>query len=269
MLMRWQIQTTFGRHFCSTPQIRPKTLSASIYKWCRLRTNGYIVGFYHNSPIPSDTPIHKIGAVGDGNTIIEEPLLPQYIECEIPEPTTAGRRPRLTHSVATLTDLKKVDVCRVGNRCTGLLINYYEAPPVVLGQWHTSQPSQHGCIFESSGRGLNTPTHVYFQTLHIEGTRKPKKGWQIEDYPGTAVVTDIRFSQLESNDGLYQSLSVHEVRSLLTTKRTYLLTVNSLLFGGFRNLPIRYDIGKGNTIVYHMSACTRRVRQGLDRKSVV
>ncbi|KAH6718638.1 hypothetical protein BKA61DRAFT_431482, partial [Leptodontidium sp. MPI-SDFR-AT-0119] len=71
---------------------------------------------------------------------------PQYIACNMPPNPSAGADAGLYLSFASLSGLKEVRLCRLGNRCTGIMIHYLHSPPVVLGQWHTSCLSRHKSI---------------------------------------------------------------------------------------------------------------------------
>ena len=60
-----------------------------------------------------------------------------------------------------MQDLKKAYVCRVGERCMGLLLHYHKKPPAVLGQWHPVDLSEHVCIYDNEMFG---PANIYFKT---------------------------------------------------------------------------------------------------------
>jgi len=64
----------------------------------------------------------RLGATGDGTPTTTTPLTPQFRICEIPP--IAGPNARLFLLVAILSGLEKVDLCRVSNRCIGILIHY-------------------------------------------------------------------------------------------------------------------------------------------------
>jgi hypothetical protein len=63
-------------------------------------------------------------------------------------------------SIAVLSGLTTVRLCRVGNRCTGMLMHYGTGPTVVLGQWHSPYIAAHSCIYNGDGP---TITNIYFK----------------------------------------------------------------------------------------------------------
>jgi hypothetical protein len=189
-----------------------------MYEWILLDTRGYIAGLYYETPgIPIIT---RLGVTGDGLVLSEMPpnVVPQYLECDAPELSTGGPGTRLFLSVANCSDLKRVEVCRVGNRCSGMLIHYFTAIPVVLGQWHTHH-SKHDCIFQSSGPGIDNPSAFYFKTS-TSGDHD--------------IITDISFSPYMSEDGPYHALSLNKV-SLLLGQARLSNRASSLSHGGIQN----------------------------------
>jgi hypothetical protein len=83
-------------------------------------------------------------------------------------------------SIAFLRTLKRVDLCRVSNRCIGILIHYVNGQSAVLGQWRTGGMACHSCIYNSDSI---SPTHIYFRVTTF-GHHK--------------IVTDISFSDDKS-----------------------------------------------------------------------
>ena len=72
----------------------------------------------------------RLGVIGDVTLPTATPLTAQYSLCEIPP--IAGPNAGLFLSIAVLSGLKKVDLCRVSNRCIGIMIYYLNGLVVVL-----------------------------------------------------------------------------------------------------------------------------------------
>jgi hypothetical protein len=90
------------------------------------------------------------------------PLTPQYRVCRIPliGSISAG----LFLSTTVLSGLDKVDLCRVSNRCIGMLIYYTSGLTVVLRQWRAAGGLQYSCIYKSDNRTSPTSiTNIYFR----------------------------------------------------------------------------------------------------------
>lgn len=66
---------------------------------------------------------------------------PQHFVTSTPSPPSKMVFSGLFLSVASLSKLERVDVCRRGCRCTGILIHYISGKCVALGQWHTDNAS--------------------------------------------------------------------------------------------------------------------------------
>ena len=190
-----QIQTTFGRSYLFGPYVLPNLVMASRYKWVLLGNPGCITGFYYEKPIACPV-IMRLGVVGDGNSELETHQIPQFPVCDSPYIPLVGPGAGLFLSVAVLSGLKKVELCRVANRCTGLMIYYLNALPVVLGQWHTSYNSQQACLYDDNGP--STVSKVYFRTSRSRDHN---------------VVTDISFSADKSKDCDYRDFSTEKVRA--------------------------------------------------------
>lgn len=166
------------------------------YKWILLKPAGFIVGFYYENVI-SGTTIMRLGVTGDGTPIRAASLPPQYHNCGFPSPPIGSPNAGLFLSFAVLTGLERVDTCYVAQRCTGMLLHYLNSHTKVLGQWHTSSPSQHACIYNNSGPAI---TKIFFRMSKSRDHQ---------------VVTDISFSPatVETTlDSDYQVFSVREVR---------------------------------------------------------
>lgn len=96
-------------------------------------------------------------------------------------------------SVASLCGLDRVDACHVRERCTGLLIRYVDGPPAVLGEWNTTDASQHSCIYKrSDGKSI---TKVCFRMLKY--------------YPEVAdveLLTDASYASLGNDNRVYDNI---------------------------------------------------------------
>jgi hypothetical protein len=120
------------------------------FKWIFLKNKGYVSGFYYENPASGPT-IMRLGITSDGTSHSGTPLMPQYAEWGLPSPPIAGPNAGLFLSVAHLGNLKRVELCRVASRGTGLLIHYLDGSIAVLGQWNISPASQLSCVFDSGG----------------------------------------------------------------------------------------------------------------------
>ena len=165
------------------------------YKWILLQQEEFISGFYYKN-IDSGTTIMRLGVIGDSTTARATTLLPRYYNCDFPSPSIGSPNAGLFLSVAALSGLDKVDVCRIDKRCTGMLIHYVNSLILVLGQWHASCISHYHCIYDNNGPSI---TNIYFKLLEV-GPHQ--------------IVTDISFSpntvQTTPNSN-YQVFSVEEV----------------------------------------------------------
>ena len=176
------------------PYILPQLVMSNMYKWILLDKPGIITGFYFEKPIASPLII-RLGVTSDRNLGSKRHLNLIYCACNAPYLPLVGPNAGLFLSVAILSDLRKVELCQVGNRCTGVRIHYFYAPPVVLGQWHTSYLSQHTSIYNGNTDNAYT---IYFKTS--------KSGHH-------QVVTDVSFSADKSDDGDYRCFNLAKVRS--------------------------------------------------------
>jgi hypothetical protein len=146
--------------------------------------------------------IMRLGVIGDGIPLKTTPLTPQYRVCRIPLIGSIGAG--LFLSTAVLSGLEKVDLCRVSNRCIGILIHYISGLIVVLGQWRTAGGLQYSCIYKSDNKTNPTSiTNIYFRI-----TRSGRH----------TIVTDVSFSEDHIRavipNSEYQVYCEGEVRSL-------------------------------------------------------
>ncbi|KAH6692790.1 hypothetical protein BKA61DRAFT_281285 [Leptodontidium sp. MPI-SDFR-AT-0119] len=153
------IETTRGRLHTFGSYILPSMVIGNGYKWILLRHEGYIAGLYYEN-VKSGMTIMRLGVIGDGTAPGAAPLQPQYHNCGFPSPPIGTPNAGLFLSFAVLDGLERVDMCRVKNRCTGLMIHYIGGGTSVLGQWHTSCASQSSCIYDGNGPAI---THIYFE----------------------------------------------------------------------------------------------------------
>lgn len=171
-------------------------MTKNYYRWILLQQEGCIAGFYYEN-VNSGIVIKRIGVTGDGTPARATALPPQYYNCEFPWFLKGMPNTGLFLSLAVLSGLERVDVCRVYQRRTGMLIHYTDGQTKVLGQWHASCPWQHSCIYNGSGPAIS---NIYF--------RMSKAG-------NSQIVTDISFSPntVETTpDSDYVVFSVREVR---------------------------------------------------------
>lgn len=170
------------------------------YEWIPFNIRGYVTGFYFETP----TTVSSITRLGVTTFSVPTRSLihpiPRYIVCNIPLNASAGADAGLYLSFAHLSGLKEVQLCRLGSRCTGIMIHYLHSPPVVLGQWHTSCLSRHNSI---DVRNVST--------MHVERT---KSG-------GYYIVSNITFSADGNRDGKPDTFSINEVSTQFIIKVIY------------------------------------------------
>jgi hypothetical protein len=167
-------------------------------------------------PIARPT-IMRLGVIGNGNSELKTQQTPHFPICDSPYLPLVGPDAGLFLSITVLSGLRKVELCQVANRCTGVIISYLEALPVVLGQWHTSLPLQKTCIYNSNGP--NIISEIYFRTS------------KSRDYQ---VVTNISFLVDKSKDCDYQAFTIEKVMTGLAIVSFANKTI-SLLHSGFQS----------------------------------
>jgi hypothetical protein len=136
--------------------ILPQLVTGSQYKWILLKNRGCITGFYYENP-SFGTTIIGLGVIDDSASKIAPPLTPQYHARVFPP--FPGPNGGTFLSVASLSDLEKVDLCCVENRCIGILIHYIKGLSEVLRQWRVQGVARHSCIYNSDMKNI---THIYF-----------------------------------------------------------------------------------------------------------
>ncbi len=139
---------------------------------------------------------------------------PRYVACNIPLNPAAGADAGLYLSFAHLSGLKEVQLCRLGSRCTGIMIHYLHSLPVVLGQRHTSCLSRHSSIDVQN-----------VSTMYVE---RLKSG-------GYYIVSNITFSADENRDGKPDTFSINKVSAQFIMKVIF-NNLPSLSHGGSQSL---------------------------------
>ncbi len=133
---------------------------SNYYKWILLSPNkGCPSGLFYEDTSPR-TAIMRLGVISDGTPARAASLQPQYHNCNLPSPSIGSPNSGLFLSIAVFTGLKRVDLCHINKRCTGMLIHYIDGLTRVLGQWHTSHGSQHSCIYNGNEPDI---TKIYFE----------------------------------------------------------------------------------------------------------
>jgi hypothetical protein len=116
------------------------------YIWVLLQHSGLISGIYYESP-NSALPIGNLGVTGDQSIVRAAPLIPKYLN--YPDSNPIGcPSDGVFLSSAVLHDVRKIDVCRINARCTGMLLRYLNGVCVFLGQWAISLASKRFCIYK-------------------------------------------------------------------------------------------------------------------------
>lgn len=204
-----QIQTTFDRRYSFGPFLLPHLVLRGYFNWIFLKSEGCISGlFYENKVIRTSFP--NLGIVDDVSPVMVSPKTPQYYYS--PAPWIAAPS-YLWLSVITLNRSEKVTLCRVGNRCTGLMIDYVEGPTQAFGQWHSSHISEHCCVYNKDKPSVSK---VYFRMSQFERHN---------------IVTDITFSTdgddemvLDSNTRVFDAQTVNLPDSLQVCQMLTLLS---------------------------------------------
>ena len=99
---------------------------------------------------------------------------PQHYVTSTPSPPSRLIFAGLFLSVALLSRHERLEVCRRGYRCTGILIHYVSGKRVALGQWYTKDAS-HSRILDSGCHGgskicFTTSSRVGAATGHTSRT---------------------------------------------------------------------------------------------------
>jgi hypothetical protein len=115
------------------PYVLPKLVIANRYKWILLRNQGCIIGFYYKKLIACPV-IMRFGVIKDENSELKTHQTLQFPVYNNPYFLLVGPDTGLFLSIAVLSDLKKVKLCRVVNCCTRVMISYFKALPIVLKQ---------------------------------------------------------------------------------------------------------------------------------------
>jgi hypothetical protein len=95
-------------------------------------------------------------------------------------------------STARLDALSVIIVCRVGDRCVGMQMQYLDGDMKVLGQWYPETESSYSCFFDNS--------QVSLKSLCFESTSE--------------YFTDIRVLNEEPSSEAHQKFELGEVHAL-------------------------------------------------------
>ncbi|KAK2778754.1 hypothetical protein FQN53_001651 [Emmonsiellopsis sp. PD_33] len=74
---------------------------------------------------------------------------PQSLSYRYP-PSIRGSPLGIFLSRASLSDIRGIETCSIGSRCTGMMITYTNGTQEVLGQWYESLPSRHTIIYATN-----------------------------------------------------------------------------------------------------------------------
>jgi len=129
------------------------------HKWILLENNKFVSGLYYEN-VNSGRIIMRLGVVGGSPIIRTAPLLPQYDNCDIPSPLIGGPNAGLFLLVAALSNLQRVDVCRVNDCYPVMFIYYFDGYTAILGQWQIASVSCYSCIYNNSRPSI---TDIYFR----------------------------------------------------------------------------------------------------------
>ena len=229
----YQIQTTFGRIHTFGPHILPFLVMQNKYKWILQKHKGQITALYYEKPV-SSSAISRLAIISDGSSQSSNCLMPHFAACN---PPIAGPNAGLFFSSASFSEIKRVELCRVNIRCTGLLIHYLNETMSVLGQWHTMRSSYISCIYDIMDR--TSPEAIYFKMAR-SGKHQ--------------IVSEIGFSWVDADaaaDVDYQNFNLEKVGHFASLYVRHLLTdiqhvawwfsesydVISLWEGRYMNIP--------------------------------
>ncbi|KAF7870429.1 hypothetical protein EAF04_004174 [Stromatinia cepivora] len=99
--------------------------------------------------------LNRINVTSGGEDVEPtEPLLDYDTPNQRPFPWIPGESGLCNLDVyftdAKFVGMKMETLCRIDKRCMGILIEYLDSPPVVLGQWYKASVSQHQTIYDGS-----------------------------------------------------------------------------------------------------------------------
>lgn len=161
------------------------------YKWILLNRPGSITGFYFEWP--NSAVIMRIGVTRDSNFVASRSPSLEFTACSAPRLPRVGHNAGLFMSVAVLSSLRKVEICRVVIRCTGIKLYYLNTPTAILGQWYTHFSQQ---VSISGSNRLNT-LGIRFKFMKSSGHQ---------------IVTDISFGADKSDDSNSSYFGLGEVK---------------------------------------------------------
>ncbi|KAF7925980.1 hypothetical protein BELL_0346g00080 [Botrytis elliptica] len=178
------IQTTHGRTCHLGPYIPHDEYR--FYEWYRLTFEGQITGICVQN---SDWTLKNFNIISDGNEV--EPVQP-LLHYETPRqrpPKYQYSNLGLYFSSGKFSQMKRVTLCRINERCAGILIHYLYKPPVVLGQWYKPEVSIHQIIYD---RSHPPPSRIMFRSARFENS---EEGFVVD-----VSFTQEEFSPVDTND---------------------------------------------------------------------
>ncbi|KAJ8067100.1 hypothetical protein OCU04_004476 [Sclerotinia nivalis] len=172
-------RTTYGRTCYLGPYISP--IDYRFYRWHRLNFHGHITGLCFQNFVWA---LNSINVTSGGEDVEPtEPLLDYDTPNQRPFPWIPGESGLYNLDVyftdAKFVGMKMATLCRIDKRCMGILIEYLDSPPVVLGQWYKASVSQHQTIYDESHP---PPSNMIFRS----------SGFEVSE---TGIVVDISFKQ--------------------------------------------------------------------------
>ncbi|KAF5872981.1 putative btb poz domain protein [Botrytis fragariae] len=175
------IQTTHGRTCHLGPYVPHDEYK--FYQWNRLTFHGQITGICVEN---FEWTLKNFNIISDGNEV--EPMQP-LLHYETPKQRPYIYLPQnskygdydLYFSSAKFSQMKRVTLCRINERCMGILIHYLFKPPVVLGQWYKPEVSSHQIIYD---RSHPPPSKIMFRSARFENSEE-------------GFVVDVSFTQEE------------------------------------------------------------------------
>jgi hypothetical protein len=149
---------TFGRHIDSSE------FQQRMLQWVCLQSHGFATGIYFEN----SSRIRNIGVSSDHESPLAPPVRPtysvyQHMPFDVGALCHGAFKQHGFHvSTARLDALSVITICRVGDRCVGMQMQYLDGDMKVLGQWYPETESSYSCIFDNS--------QVYLKSLCFEST---------------------------------------------------------------------------------------------------
>ncbi|KAK2795985.1 hypothetical protein FQN51_009530 [Onygenales sp. PD_10] len=142
------MKTSEGRIGNFGPYIHPSNLQTQLLA---TQAQGKISGIYYDASRRNLSHITSFGVycchkVMDSGKI---DVSPQSLSYRYP-PSIRGSPLGIFLSRASLSDIRGIETCSIGSRCTGMMITYTNGTQEVLGQWYESLPSRHTIIYATN-----------------------------------------------------------------------------------------------------------------------